>query len=178
MELGTAVDRAVYEPSFTTRSKGGKSMLGEVHSSMSGKCENFPSQCGVGKCSQSQEFHCSTAEGKGMEHCLLCPPHWANRNSAVPAANPLRDQLHSGERTESTQTTQLTAYLIPPAPQGLQQRGCSMDKLCLTLDMASQTLPCSVPCDRRGFTSGRGSALLLESPTCRALAFPAHTFDL
>lgn len=70
--------------------------------SVSSKGENILSQCGAGKCSQCQEFYCSTAEGKGMEHCLLCPPHWTARNRAVPAANPLRDRLHSGEMAEGT----------------------------------------------------------------------------
>lgn len=160
VELGTAVGRAVHEPNFMARSKGRKSMLGLL-----GRCT--PLWVGNVRISQVTVELGSALSARNSPAAQLGEKGWSS--AAVPSTLEQQEQccasskpfegsaaLWGGDWEHweelTTQRAQLPAYLTPTASLA---EWCSMDKLCLTLDLASQTL---FPCDRRGFTSGRGSA--------------------
>lgn len=155
--------------------------VGEVHSSVSGKCEEFPSQRGVRKCSQWQEFPCSTAEREGMEHC--CVQH-AEPTAAVLCQQQalwgisctlgrwLRALGRAGHPNSSAHSLPATTCM-----PGSSSREAAPWVSCVwhwMWHLKHFSMLCSLWQRRFHFRE----RLCWWPPACRALAFPAHTFGL
>lgn len=151
--------------SFMTRSKGGKSMLGLL-----GRCT--PLWVGNVRISQVNAELGSVLSARNSTAAQLREKRWSTACCAHhtgPTGTVLCQQqilwgisctlgkwLRALGRADHPNSSTHIWYHLHP--RGLQQSGCSMDKLCLTLDMEPQTLLLFCSLGQKSFTSGRGSA--------------------